>query len=154
MSAERVVAVAADHGGAELLAELLSRLPGLAPGWRAIEVGAPTDPEDDYPDAARSVGLAIMGGEAERGLLLCSSGVGVSVAANKIRGIRAAVVHEPRWASQGVEDDDLNVLCMGGAAIPPEAAAAVLSAFLEATFSGAERHRRRAAKVEALERGE
>jgi ribose 5-phosphate isomerase B len=109
-------------------------------------------PNDDYPDYAEAVALAVTGGRAERGVILCGSGVGASVAANKIIDIRAALCHDTFAARQGVEDDAMNVLCLGARVIGPSLAGEIVRAFLRATFSGAERHRRRLAKIQELER--
>jgi ribose 5-phosphate isomerase B len=109
-------------------------------------------PGDDYPDVAAAVAHAVAEGRADRGVVVCGSGVGASVAANKIPGIRACLCHDPFSARQGVEDDDMNVVCFGARVIGEELAADLLRDFLAATFSGAERHRRRVAKIAALER--
>jgi ribose 5-phosphate isomerase B len=109
-------------------------------------------PEDDYPDYARAVGSAVAAGRAERGLIVCGSGVGVAVAACKIPGIRASMCHDTYSARQGVEHDAMNVLTLGARVVGSELAAELVSAFLAARFSGVERHRRRLAKVEELER--
>ena len=115
------VAFAADHGGAELKAELLARLADA--GHELIDLGGDgSDPTDDYPDFARRLAHAIRDGEADRGILVCGSGIGASVAANKVRGVRAAVAHDTYSARQGVEHDDMNVLCLGGRVIGPEPA--------------------------------
>jgi len=111
-------------------------------------------PGDDYPDAAEAVARAITDGRAERAVLVCGSGVGAAIAANKVAGIRACMCHDSFSARQGVEDDDMNVLCFGARVIGEELAADLLRDFLGATFSGAERHRRRLDKIEALERAE
>ncbi len=146
------VALAADHAGAALKAELLRRLRAAHPdrGW--IDLGGDgSDPNDDYPDFARRLGEAIVAGEADRGILVCGSGVGASVAANKIRGIRAAVCHDTYSAHQGVEHDDMNVLTLGARVIGPEPAYECARAFLGAEFSGEPRHVRRLDKVLAIE---
>ena len=143
------VALAADHGGVELRDELLRRLADT--GHELINLGGDGDPADDYPDFARRLAYAIRDGQADRGILVCGSGIGASVAANKVRGIRAAVAHDTYSAHQGVEHDDLNVLCLGGRVIGVEPAVECARAFLAASFSGAERHARRVAKVLALE---
>jgi ribose 5-phosphate isomerase B len=108
-------------------------------------------PGDDYPDAASAVARAVLDGRAERGILVCGSGVGAGVAANKVHGIRAAMCHDSFSARQGVEDDDMNVLCLGARVIGEELAADLIRDFLGARFSGAERHRRRLGKVRAME---
>ncbi len=146
------VALSADHAGAELKAELLQRLATAAPGHSYLDLGGDgSDPLDDYPDFARRLGHAIRDGEADRGILICGSGVGASVAANKIRGIRAAVCHDTYSAHQGVEHDDMNVLTLGSRVIGPELALESTLAFLGATFSGEPRHVRRLNKVLEIE---
>jgi ribose 5-phosphate isomerase B len=106
----------------------------------------------DYPDFARAVALGVVSGGSERGIVLCGSGVGASVAATKVPGVRAAMCHDTFSARQGVEDDDMNVLCLGARVIGPALAAELVRAFVNAKFSGAERHVRRLAKVNAIER--
>jgi ribose 5-phosphate isomerase B len=146
------VAFSADHAGAELKDELVRRLGAAGLGQELIDLGGDgSDPNDDYPDFARRIGLAVRDGEADRGILICGSGVGASVAANKIRGIRSAVCHDTYSAHQGVEHDDMNVLTLGARVIGIEPAFECAVAFLGATFSGEERHRRRLAKVLAME---
>jgi ribose 5-phosphate isomerase B len=146
------VAFSADHAGAALKDELLRRLRDADLGHELIDLGGDgSDPEDDYPDFAQRLGEAIRGGAADRGILICGSGVGASVAANKMRGIRAAVCHDTYSAHQGVEHDDMNVLTLGSRVIGPEPAWECSLAFLAATFSGVDRHVRRLAKVKAIE---
>jgi len=146
------VAFSADHAGAALKAELLRRLERAGLGHELADLGGDgSDPNDDYPDFARRLGIAVRDGEAERGILICGSGVGASVAANKIRGIRAAVCHDTYSAHQGVEHDDMNVLTLGSRVIGPELAYEAAVAFLGATFSGGARHVRRLDKVLAIE---
>ena len=147
------VAFSADHAGAALKAELLRRLGGSAAiGHELIDLGGDgSDPNDDYPDFARRLGHAIRDGQADRGILICGSGVGASVAANKIRSVRAAVCHDTYSAHQGVEHDDMNVLTLGARVIGPEPAFECVLAFLAATFSGEPRHRRRLDQVLAIE---
>jgi len=146
------VALSADHAGAALKAELLRRLAGASVGHDLIDLGGDgSDPDDDYPDFARALGEAIREGRAERGILVCGSGVGASVAANKIRGVRAAVCHDTYSAHQGVEHDDMNVLTLGSRVVGAEVAYECALAFLGATFSDEPRHRRRLAKVLAIE---
>lgn len=144
------VAFAADHAGVELKDELLAALAGS--GHELIDLGGDgSDPHDDYPDFARALARYVADGKAERGILVCGSGVGASVAANKVRGIRAAVAHDTYSAHQGVEHDDMNILCLGGRVIGSETAIECSRAFLGARFSGEERHARRLAKVLAIE---
>ena len=146
------VAFAADHAGAALKDELLRHLAGSGLGHELVDLGGDgSDPADDYPDFARRLGEAIIAGGADRGILVCGSGVGASVAANKMRGIRAAVCHDTYSAHQGVEHDDMNVLTLGARVIGPEPALECAVAFLGATFSGEPRHRRRLDKVLAIE---
>ena len=146
------VAFSADHAGASLKDELVRRLEAAGLGHELIDLGGDgSDPTDDYPDFARRIGLAVRDGEADRGILICGSGVGASVAANKIRGIRSAVCHDTYSAHQGVEHDDMNVLTLGARVIGIEPAYECSVAFLGAMFSGEERHRRRLAKVIAIE---
>jgi ribose 5-phosphate isomerase B len=147
------VALAADHAGVPLKAELLRRLAGAGLGHNFEDLGGDgSDPNDDYPDFARTLGEAIRDGRADRGILICGSGVGASVAANKLRGVRAAVCHDTYSAHQGVEHDDMNVLTLGSRVIGPEVAFEFALAFLNATFSGEPRHRRRLDKVLEIER--
>ena len=146
------VALSADHAGAALKAELLRRLARARLGHELIDLGGDgSDPDDDYPDFARALGEAIRDGRAERGILVCGSGVGASVAANKIRGVRAAVCHDTYSAHQGVEHDDMNVLTLGSRVVGVEPAYECALAFIGASFSGEPRHRRRLAKVLAIE---
>jgi ribose 5-phosphate isomerase B len=146
------VAFAADHAGAALKDELLRRLRAADPGREWIDLGGDgSDPDDDYPDFAKRLGDAVVAGEADRGILICGSGVGASVAANKIRGIRSAVCHDTYSAHQGVEHDDMNVLTLGARVIGSEPAYECAVAFVNATFSGEPRHRRRLEKVLAIE---
>ena len=123
-------------------------------GHEVVDLGTDTDAvRIDYPDKAREVGEAILAGEAERGVLVCGSGVGASVAACKLPGIRAAICHDTYSAHQGVEHDDMNVLCLGSEVVGPSLAAELVRAFLGAKFNGGERYVRRLEKVEAMERG-
>jgi ribose 5-phosphate isomerase B len=146
------VAFSADHAGAALKDELMRRLAAADPWHELIDLGGDgSDPTDDYPDFAKRLGEAIQAGEADRGVLICGSGVGASVAANKMRGIRSAVCHDTYSAHQGVEHDDMNVLTLGARVIGPEPAFECAVAFLAATFSGEPRHRRRLDKVLAME---
>lgn len=145
------VVVGADHAGLALKPRILAAIDDT--GHTTIDVGAfEFDPDDDYPDYARDVGLAIVHGNGERGILVCGSGVGAAVAACKIPGVRASVAHDTFSARQGVEDDDVNVISLGARVVGPELAAEIVTAFLEASFSGAERHVRRLGKIETIER--
>lgn len=144
------VGLAADHGGFELKELLAASLRDA--GYKVTDYGACTlDPADDYPDYIIPLAQAVAAGEVERGIVVCGSGVGASVAANKVRGIRAGLCHDHFSARQGVEDDDMNVLCLGGRVIGFAAAWDNVEAFLTARFSAAERHRRRLEKVAQLE---
>ncbi len=144
------VAVAFDHRGVRLRTALLEELAAL--GHEVVDLGVDTDAERvDYPDKAREVGEAILGGESERGVLVCGSGVGASVAACKLPGIRAAICHDTYSAHQGVEHDDLNILCLGSEVVGPSLAVDLLRAFLGARFDGGERYLKRLQKIEDLE---
>jgi ribose 5-phosphate isomerase B len=144
------IAIGADHGGFPIKADLVALLKKL--GHEVVDVGAHTlDLFDDYPDFARAVGQAVQRGEVERGIVICGSGVGACVAANKMRGIRAGVCHDTYSARQGVEHDNMNVLCLGGRVVGIEVARELVQAFVGAKFSGEERHARRVAKVAAME---
>jgi ribose 5-phosphate isomerase B len=145
------VAVAFDHRGVKLRETILAELDALRHETVDLGVDAP-EPRVDYPDVARKLGEAVLGGDAERGILVCGSGVGASVAACKLRGIRAAVCHDAYSAHQGVEHDDMNVLCLGSVIVGPSLAAELVRAFLGATFDGGERYVRRLEKVEAIEK--
>ncbi len=147
------IALACDHGGfplKDLVAETIRQL-----GHAVLDLGTDSAAPVDYPDYAEKVGRALQTGEAERGILLCGSGVGACIAANKMRGIYAGVCHDTYSAHQGVEHDDMNVLCMGARIIGPELAREIVTAFLNARFlgndPGQERHARRVAKVRNLE---
>ena len=145
------VAVAFDHRGVKLRERLLEELTAL--GHEAVDLGTDkTEPRIDYPDKAREVAEAIRGGQADRALLVCGSGVGASVAVNKIPGIRGAICHDVYSAHQGVEHDDMNVLCLGSEVVGPELAADLTRAFLGARFDGGERYVRRLEKIEEMER--
>ena len=145
------VAVAFDHRGVKLREQLLEDLVAL--GHDVVDLGTDKpEPRIDYPDKAREVGEAIRGGEAERAVLVCGSGVGASVAASKIPGIRAAVCHDTYSAHQGVEHDDMNVLCLGSEVVGPSLAVELVTAFLNATFDGGERYLARLLKVAEMER--
>ena len=144
------IAVGCDHAGFPLKDLVVSVI--RAAGHGIVDCGAMTvEPDDDYPDYAKAVAVAVHDGRAERGVIVCGSGVGVSVAANKIPGVRASMCHDTFSARQGVEDDSMNVLCLGARVIGPELAGEVIRAFLGAQFSGAARHRRRLEKVRRIE---
>ena len=144
------IGVAADHGGYELKEHLLRML--REAGYDVIDFGnAQPELDDDYPDFVVPLARAVADGKVERGVAVCGSGVGASVAANKVAGVRACLVHENFSAHQGVEDDDLNLICLGGLVVGTATAWELVQTFLAARFSGAERHRRRLAKVAALE---
>src|SRR5947208_7297217 len=146
------VVVAFDHRGVHLREAVLEELRALK--HELVDRGVETDAvRVDYPDKAREVGEAILAGEAERGVLVCGSGVGASVAACKLPGIRAAICHDAYSAHQGVEHDDMNVLCLGSEVVGPSLAAELVRAFLGAKFDGGGRYVRRLEKVEAMERG-
>jgi len=144
------VAMAADHAGAELKAELLTRLAPL--GHELIDLGGDgSNPQDDYPDYSRALAMAIVDGRADRGILVCGSGVGASIAASKVPGIRAGLCHDTYSAGQGVEHDDMNILALGARVIGVETAVSCAESFLAARFSGEPRHVRRLAKIHAIE---
>jgi len=144
------IAVGADHAGFDLkqiiAADLRQR------GHEVIDKGTDSTEAVDYPDFAQAVCMAVIDGHAERGLVICGSGVGASVSANKIAGIRAGLCHDTYSAHQGVEHDDMNVLVLGARVVGVELARELVDSFLEAKFSGEERHRRRVEKIKALER--
>jgi len=145
------VAAAFDHRGVHLRDEVLATLVEL--GHDVVDLGTDTDAQRiDYPDKAREVGDAIRGGDAERGIFVCGSGVGAAIAACKIAGIRAAICHDVYSAHQGVEHDDMNVLCLGSEVIGPSLARDLVRTFLGAKFDGGERYIRRLEKIEAMER--
>ena len=144
------IAIAADHGGFPLKDRMKSVIEDA--GHEAVDLGAHEhDPADDYPDFARYIGQAIQHGQVERGVLLCGSGVGACIAANKMDGVRASVCHDVYSAHQGVEHDAMNVLCLGSRIIGPQLAEDLVRAFLTATFSPEERFQRRLDKVNAIE---
>jgi ribose 5-phosphate isomerase B len=144
------VGIAADHGGLILKSELVELLRGSE--YEVVDFGAhEMDPEDDYPDFVIPLALAIAAGDIDRGVAICGSGVGASISANKVPGVRAGLIHDVFSAHQGVEDDDMNVFCLGGKIIGSALAWELLRTFLNARFSGAPRHRRRIAKVQSLE---
>jgi ribose 5-phosphate isomerase B len=143
------VAIGADHAGFELKERIKSHILGL--GHEAIDLGTHSTAAVDYPDFAEAVGLAIRDRKADRGVLVCGSGVGASIAANKIPGVRAGLCHDHYSAHQGVEHDDMNVLVLGGRIIGESLAMELVSAFLGAAFTAEERHQRRLDKVKRLE---
>ena len=145
------VAVAADHAGEPLINPILLQVRSL--GHEPLDLGThdPTQP-DDYPDYAKAIGESLQQGRCDRGILVCGSGVGAAVAANKMKGVRAGLCHDTYSAHQGVEHDDMNVLCLGARVIGPELAHELVGAFLNARFTGEERHRRRLQKILAMEK--
>lgn len=143
------IALGADHAGFPLKEELRREIEGG--GHSVVDVGTCSTEPVDYPDVAAAVARTISTGDAHRGVLLCGSGVGAAVAANKIRGIRAGVCHDSYSARQGVEHDDVNVLCLGARVVGPALARELVKSFLAANFSGEERHVRRLRKIERLE---
>jgi ribose 5-phosphate isomerase B len=146
----RRIGLAADHGGFEMKGYLAGML--RAAGYEVTDFGdGELNPQDDYPDYVVPLARAVAGGEVDRGVAVCGSGVGACIAANKIAGVRACLIHEGFSAHQGVEDDDMNVICLGGRVVTNQLAWELVTAFLQARFSGAERHRRRLAKIARLE---
>lgn len=144
------VGMAADHGGFALKEQLRASLG--EEGYQVVDFGAfALDEGDDYPDFVIPLAQAVAQGDVDRGIALCTSGVGASIAANKVAGVRAALIHDEFSASQGVEDDDLNVICLGSRVVDHAQASRLVGLFLTARFSAAERHRRRLAKVSLLE---
>jgi ribose 5-phosphate isomerase B len=145
-----IVAFGTDHGGFGLRERVVRSIAAL--GHEVVDCGAATlDPGDDYPDFAELAARAITTGSAERGVLLCGSGVGICIAANRFPGVRAAVCHDAYSARQGVEDDAMNVLCLGGRVIGPELAAELVATFLAAQFKHFDRYERRLKKVQKFE---
>jgi len=146
-----IVAIGTDHAGFPIKEVIVGAVRAL--GHEVVDCGAATViPGDDYPDYAEKVAHTVIQGRADRGVLMCGSGVGASVAANKFVGIRAALCHDTFSAHQGVEDDAMNVLCLGARVVGPALATEIVAAFLRATFTEAERHRRRVAKIQEFER--
>jgi ribose 5-phosphate isomerase B len=145
-----IVACGFDHAGFPLRERLLGLI--ASQGHEVLDLGTDSPEPVDYPDKALEVGRAVVSGRAERGLIVCGSGAGVSVAASKIRGVRAATIHDTYTAHQAVEHDDVNVLCLGGRVVGSELAAEIVVAFLGASVSDEERHVRRRAKVDEIER--
>ena len=145
------VAVAFDHRGVKLRERILEEL--VRGGHEPVDLGTDRpEPMVDYPDKAREIGDAIRSGGAERAIFVCGSGVGASIAASKLPGIRAAICHDTYSAHQGVEHDDMNVLCIGSGVVGPDLAAELVTAFLGARFDGGERYVRRLAKIEEMEK--
>jgi ribose 5-phosphate isomerase B len=144
------VAIAADHGGFPLKAEIAELI--RKAGHEPVDLGAHSYvASDDYPDFAAAVARAVASKHVDRGIVLCGSGVGAAIAANKVTGVRACLCHDSYSARQGVEHDDMNVLCLGARIIGPELAGELVRGFLSAEFTGEERHRRRLDKVLAIE---
>ncbi|HEX7977140.1 MAG TPA: RpiB/LacA/LacB family sugar-phosphate isomerase [Gemmatimonadaceae bacterium] len=145
------MAFGCDHAGWPLRGPILDEL--RSKGFEIVDCGSVEPvPGDDYPDVSAAVGRAVASGQAERGVLVCGSGVGASIAASKLTGVRCALCHDPFSAHQGVEDDNMNVIALGARVIGPELAIELVRDFLGARFSGLERHRRRLEKIAALER--
>jgi RpiB/LacA/LacB family sugar-phosphate isomerase len=145
------IGIAADHGGFAMKERIAAAL--RSAGHAVTDFGAlQLDPADDYPDFVIPLAKAVIGGDVERGIALCSSGVGACIVANKVPGVHAALVHDHFSAHQGVEDDDMNVICLGSLVVGYAQAWELIQAFIDAHFTGAERHRRRLAKIAALER--
>jgi len=148
----RRIGVAADHGGFEAKQYLAGML--RETGYEVLDFGdSQPRPDDDYPDYVVPLARAVARGEVDRGVAICGSGVGACIAANKVPGVRACLIHESFSARQGVEDDDMNVICLGGRVVSNTLAWELVATFLQARFSGAERHRRRLAKTAKLENG-
>lgn len=146
------IAIGGDHWGYQLKGPLREHLEAL--GHEVVDVGAHEhDPSDDYPDFAMAVAERVAVGQADRGVVVCGSGVGACVAANKVLGVRASVCHDAYSAHQGVEHDDMNVLCLGSRIVGDEVARELVAVFVSAEFTGEERHRRRLDKVLAMEAG-
>jgi RpiB/LacA/LacB family sugar-phosphate isomerase len=143
------VVVGADHAGFAMKQELAEYVRGL--GHYVLDVGTDSEASVDYPDFAEAVGQAVRSGEVERGVLICGSGVGASIAANKLPGVRAGLCHDVYSAHQGVEHDNMNVLVLGSRVIVTALARDLVRAYLDARFTGEERHRRRLAKIDAIE---
>lgn len=143
------VAIGADHAGFEMKRDVAGHL--AQQGHEITDLGTHTTAPVDYPDIASAVASAIRNGQADRGILICGSGAGASVAASKFPGVRAAVCHDTYTARQAVEHDDLNILCLGARVIGPALARTLIDAFLTATFSNEERHLRRLGKIDAIE---
>ena len=144
------IGIATDHGGFALKEELVARI--RAAGHEVVDFGAhQLAPDDDYPDFVVPLAHAVVAGKVDRGVAICGSGVGASVCANKVKGVRACLIHDHFSAKQGVEDDHMNILCMGGRTVGPEVAWDLVQTFFTAEFSSAPRHLRRLGKVASLE---
>jgi len=144
------IGIAADHGGFDLKEKILKRL--LASGHKVVDFGAKElCDQDDYPDYVLPLAKAVTRGDVQRGIAICGSGVGACVVANKVTGVRASLIHETFSAHQGVEDDDMNMICLGGLVVGHAVAWELVKTFLQAKFSGDERFQRRLMKIEALE---
>jgi len=144
------VGIASDHGGYELKMELAEKI--RAAGHEVVDFGATSlVPSDDYPDFVIPLAQAVAGGKVHRGIAVCGSGVGACIAVNKVPGARGALIHDHFSAHQGVEDDDMNIICMGGRVIGASVAWELVQSFLATEFSGAERHTRRLNKVKAID---
>ncbi len=143
------IVLGADHAGYELKEEMATRL--VDSGYQIVDVGTHSTDSVDYPDIAEALGRTVLDGKAERGILICGSGAGASIAANKLKGIRATVAHDAYTAHQSVEHDDVNVLTLGARVIGSAQAWELVQSFVNAKFSGDERHVRRVNKVKALE---
>jgi ribose 5-phosphate isomerase B len=145
------VGIAADHGGFSMKEEVKAWL--ISGGHEVKDFGAHShDPLDDFPDYVIPLARAVASGEVKHGIAICGSGVGASIAANKVPGVRAALIHDSFSAHQGVEDDDMNLICLGGRVIGVKIAEELIGAFLNAEFIGAERHQRRLNKIKSIEK--
>jgi ribose 5-phosphate isomerase B len=150
LGSSKRVGIATDHGGFGLKEELVAQL--RTAGHEVVDFGAyDLNPDDDYPDFVVPLAQAVATGKVERGIAICGSGVGAAVCANKVPGLRAGLIHDHFSARQGVEDDNMNIICMGGRTIGPAVAWDLVETFLTAQFSGATRHLRRLGKVASLE---
>ena len=144
------IGIATDHGGFGLKEDLIARI--RTAGHEVVDFGAHSlNPDDDYPDYVVPLGQAVVAGKVDRGVAICGSGVGASVCANKVNGVRACLIHDHFSAKQGVEDDHMNILCMGGRTVGPEVAWDLVQTYLAAEYSSAPRHLRRLGKVATLE---
>jgi len=144
------IALGVDHAGFALKNKIVEFL--KSKGVQVLDLGTFSNAKVDYPDYAKAVGEAVVNAKADRGVLICGSGIGACVAANKIKGIRAGTCHDTYSAHQGVEHDNMNILCLGARIIGPELATEIINAYLSAQYTGEERHQRRLAKIAAIER--